>query len=79
MHVTAEPITREDRAHEARLRRLAERQGLRLTKSRRRDPQFYDFGVFWVSDPYTNSLLSSEYGMNIDEVEAYLEAASAPE
>jgi hypothetical protein len=40
-----------EKVRENRLRRMAERQGLRLVKSRRRDPFARDFGVYWVVDP----------------------------
>jgi hypothetical protein len=62
-----------DKVRENRLRRMAERQGLRLVKSRRRDPLAYDYGAYWIAaedggvvagDPKT--------GMSIDEVEDWL-------
>jgi hypothetical protein len=36
---------------ENRLRRAAKRQGLRLTRSRRRDPLAYDYGLYTLSGP----------------------------
>jgi len=53
---------------EARLRRLAERKGVMLQKSRRQPLH----GAFFVIDPSTNGLLSSEYGMTLDEVSVWL-------
>jgi len=41
-------------SHESRVRRLARRQGLMLRKSRRRDSQCADFGVYWIVDPFAN-------------------------
>jgi hypothetical protein len=61
-----------DKVRENRLRRVAERQGLRLTKSRRRDPRATDYGVYWLVDLRTNGLESPESGLNLDEVETYL-------
>jgi hypothetical protein len=42
--VTAEKV------RENRLRRMAERQGLELRKSRRRDPRAMDYGRWYIVD-----------------------------
>jgi hypothetical protein len=47
-HIVA---TTADKTRETRLRRMAERQGLALVKSRRRDPLAKDYGLYWVIDP----------------------------
>ena len=39
------------KVQENRVRRIAERQGLRIAKSRRRDQLARDYGLFWVVDP----------------------------
>jgi hypothetical protein len=61
---------------ENRLRRMAERQGLRLEKSRRRDKRAYDYGTYQLIDPYTNALVASGnqhgYGLSLDEIEQAL-------
>lgn len=62
----------DDKIRENRLRRAAQRQGLALRKSRRRDPRATDYGLYWLSDPHTNALVSNEKGMTLDEVEGYL-------
>ena len=36
---------------ENRLRRMAERQGVKLQKSRRRDPHALDYGTYRLIDP----------------------------
>jgi hypothetical protein len=59
-------------AKEARLRREARRQGYMLKKSRRRNPEALDYGRFWLIDPYINGLVTSEYGLDLDEVEEWL-------
>lgn len=59
-------------ARENRLRRMAQRQGLALRKSKRRDPRARDYGMFWVIDPAYNTVVSPEAGMTLDEVETYL-------
>jgi hypothetical protein len=40
----------DEKTRETRLRRMAERQGLELRKSRRRDPLAKDYGRYWVVD-----------------------------
>jgi hypothetical protein len=47
-----------DKVRENRLRRMAGRQGLRLMKSRRRDPRALDFGGYWLVDAHTNTQVS---------------------
>lgn len=58
-----------DKVRENRLRRAAERQGLRLVKSRRRDPRALDYGRWEILNgdgrPVTD-------GLTLDDVEAYL-------
>lgn len=55
---------------------MAQRQGLRLEKSRRRDPRANDYGSYHLTDPSTNTLVAwgsqSGYGMSLDEIEAAL-------
>lgn len=64
--------TRAERAQEARLRRLAQRQDLLLRRSRCRTPEAVGYGQYFVIDPHINGLVSSAYGMNLDQVEAFL-------
>ena len=70
-----ESSTRE-KVRENRLRRMAERQGLRVIKSRRRDPRALDFGTYGLVDVRTNTLeagdVNSGYGLTLDQVEAAL-------
>jgi hypothetical protein len=65
-----------EKVRENRLRRMAQRQGLRLEKSRRRDPRALDFGVYAVVDVATGSPVAGARGaardLTLDEVEAYL-------
>lgn len=44
-----------EKVYENRLRRVAERQGLRLIKSRRRDPRATDYGMYALVDVHTNA------------------------
>jgi len=46
---------------ENRVRRMADRQGYRLLKSRRRDPRAYDFGGYMIVDVQTGGAV---YGSN---------------
>ena len=69
--------TIQERSREARLRRMAERQGYRLVKSRRRDPRALGYGNFMIVDPSTNTVVAGAAGtgrpnMDIDAVEAWL-------
>jgi len=70
------------KVRENRLRRMAERQGLQLVKSRRRDPKAHDFGTFMLVDLRTDKIVigAPELGENpsatIDEVEAWLTKSS---
>lgn len=63
-------ITTAEKTRETRLRRMADRQGLVLKKSRRRDPYALDFARYWLVGAPGN------YGVdgfaNLDEVERYL-------
>ena len=65
-----------NKVRENRLRRMAERQGLTITKSRRRDPRATDYGIYWIADARTNLLHKGPYQdgfRDLDEVEAFLE------
>jgi hypothetical protein len=69
----------EEKVRENRLRRMATRQGLQLTKSRRRDDGATDYGVYFVAEATapgehwrSRELLTSEMGCSLDEVEAFL-------
>src|SRR6266849_10138668 len=67
----------EEKIREARLRRMARRQGLDLRKSRRRDPQALDYGGYHLIDPGSDSLIFGElagqgFGASLDDIEAYL-------
>jgi hypothetical protein len=62
-----------EKARESRLRRMAERQGLVLRKSRRRDPRALDLGSYWLIDVDSNVLAAGgDHGTNLDGVEAFL-------
>jgi hypothetical protein len=61
----------EEKARENRLRRAAKRQGLRLVKSRRRDPLAVGYGLYWVVATDGDALLPDQ-AMNLDAVEAHL-------
>jgi len=66
---------------ENRLRRVAKRRGLRLVKSRRRDPRAVDYGGYMlvrdnnavVGDiPIGDRYPPGSYLNTLDEIEAYL-------
>jgi hypothetical protein len=56
---------------------MAERQGLELQKSRRRDPRAIDYDRWLILDPHTNTIVAGtkgtrRHGMTRDAVEAYV-------
>jgi hypothetical protein len=67
-----------DKVRENRLRHPAQRQGLTLAKSRRRDPNAFDYGSYMLVDPNTNAVVASVhetgYGMSLDDIEEHLTA-----
>ena len=68
------------KVRENRLRRMAERQGLRLVKSRRRDALAVDYGKFRVetADGVEPARFASPmgWGLSLDEAEARLSGPS---
>jgi hypothetical protein len=66
-----------ERVRENRLRRMADRQGLRLVKSRRRDPRAVDYGGYMLVDQATNAVVAGVGALgrpvwDLDQVEAWL-------
>ena len=64
------------KVYENRLRQIAERQGLRLIKSRRRDPRALDYGGWRIVDTRSNGVVAGNLrdgGMTLAEVAAYLQ------
>lgn len=58
---------------ENRLRRAADRQGLRLEKSRLRDPRAIGFGTYMLTE--SNAMVcagSNGYGLGLHEIAEYL-------
>ena len=64
------------KVRENRARRAAERQGLRLVKSRRRDPHALGYGTFGLVDAETGASVvastSDGVGMTLDAIEGVL-------
>jgi hypothetical protein len=65
-------VSQDEKVRENRLRRMADRQGLKLTRSRRRDPRALDYGLYWLAEIRSDTLVTSESGMTIDQIEAWL-------
>jgi len=61
-----------DKVRENRLRRMAERQGMRLVKSRRRDPRAVGFGMYQLDDGSALLAVDAAYGLTMDDVESRL-------
>ncbi len=61
---------------ENRLRRAAERQGLRLEKSRARDPRALTYGTYWLVNNGTGAVEAGDtthgYGLGLDVVAEHL-------
>ena len=72
-----------ERTREARLRRAAERQGLILQRSRRRDPRALEYGTYQLVDSSTNAVVLADwdaqrgFGLDLDDVEKYLKGGDA--
>lgn len=62
-----------DKIRENRLRRAAERQGLKLIKSKRRDKRALDYGHWMVVNAATNNVEYGGHGhVGLEEVEKFL-------
>lgn len=64
-----------DKVRENRLRRIAERRGFAIEKSRRRDPRAYDFDRWLIRDLFNGAVVAGDrdhYSLTLDEVEAWL-------
>ena len=67
-------VTNAEKVRENRLRRMAERQGMRLVKSRRRDPLALDYGKYWLvrTTPHGRRVEL----VDLDDVERFLTVGS---
>ncbi|MFP5077020.1 hypothetical protein ACLE20_06905 [Rhizobium sp. YIM 134829] len=67
-----------DKVLENKLRRMADRQGLRLVKSRSRDPNAIDYGLYALIDVQTsgavNPVIAGRWvcSWDLDDVREYL-------
>jgi hypothetical protein len=61
----------DDKIRENRLRRMASRQGLTLTRSRRRDRRALDYGLYWLINA-AGEQVTEPGGVSIDQIENYL-------
>jgi hypothetical protein len=61
-----------EKVRENRLRRMAERQGVRLVKSRRRDPRAVGFGRYQLDDGTAPLTVDAAYCLTMDDVERRL-------
>ncbi|MBK5267050.1 MAG: hypothetical protein JJE47_06390 [Acidimicrobiia bacterium] len=60
------------KVRENRIRRMANRQGFRIEKSRRRDPRAWDYGTYQLVGIDTNGVVFSDGGGTLDDIEDYL-------
>jgi hypothetical protein len=65
-----------DKVRENKLRRMAARQRVVISKSRTRDPRAADFGRFMLTDSSHSTVLVGgdphAYSATLDEIEAWL-------
>lgn len=71
------------KTYENRVRRMALRQGLHLQKSRTRNAEALDFGLYRIVEPYTNFVVAGgsplDYSMSLPEVEEFLSGEQRPQ
>ena len=74
-------MSTDDKVRENRLRRMADRQGLKLLKSRAQDPRGLTYGCYGLVDIWSGgSVVADDIGRgyplsSLDEVEEYLSVA----
>ena len=61
-----------EKVRENRLRRMAQRQGRIVLKSRRRDHRALDYGRYWLHDDRNRILCGGSNGTSLDEIVASL-------
>lgn len=68
------PTDNDTKVRENRLRRMAQRQGFTLTKSRTRDPRAQDYQTWIIAEAPTHYHWGNveAHGLDVDEVEAWL-------
>lgn len=72
-----------DKAHENKLRRMADRQGLMLQKSRTRDRRALTYGGYQLVDEENGEVVLGQgnigrgYASSLEEVESYLNRSRA--
>jgi hypothetical protein len=80
-------MTTDEKVRENRLRRMAERRGLSVHKSRRRDPGALDYGHIWLErwavqdglDASSSDEVWAGPFRSLDELEAYFAGRFSPE
>jgi hypothetical protein len=65
-------MDQKEKTREIRLRRMAERQGLKLHKSRRRDPRALEYGGHWLVNEKGKVRVGGRNGATLDTIEAFL-------
>jgi hypothetical protein len=62
----------QEKVRENRARRAVDRRGLRLTKSRRRDPAAFDYGDWRILDGRGIVIEGADHSMTLNDVERWL-------
>ena len=66
-------LNKKEKIRENRMRRKLQRMGYVLLKSRRRDPQAYDYGGYDIIDANRNAIVfgNGNFNLSLDDVEAF--------
>ena len=68
-------MTTTDKTYEKRIRRMAQRQRMRIKKARRRDPHAWDYGTYMLIDDDLNCVVlahANGYGCSLEQIEEHL-------
>jgi hypothetical protein len=68
-------VDNSEKAKDARIRRLAERQGYRIAKCRSRDPKAIGYGTYCVFDDGDRICAGDvlKFGLSLDDIDKWLE------
>jgi hypothetical protein len=70
------PAMNTEKVRENRLRRMLERRGYTLQKSRRRDPHAIDYGGYMIVEPNRNFVVAGgspvPFSLDLDAIEQWL-------
>ena len=67
-----------EKSRETRIRRAVTRRGYQLVKTRRRDPNAWDYGTYMITDPRTSAVVAGTGSLgrphwSLDDVQEWLD------